>query len=60
MKKTLKRFASFITLIELFKSTQNFNFSSLKENDYIDAYFDNGENYGDDDGGGGDDDGPVY
>lgn len=28
-------------------------------NDYIDDYFDNGENYGDDDGGG-DDDEPVY
>lgn len=31
----------------------------LKDNDYIDDYFDNGENYGDDDGGG-DEEGPVY
>ena len=30
-----------------------------KGNDYVDDYFDNGENYGDDDGGG-DDDEPVY
>ena len=34
-------------------------FDYYKENDYCDAYFDNGENYGDDDGGG-DDDEPVY
>jgi hypothetical protein len=33
---------------------------NLQENDYIDAYFNNGEEDNDDDYGGGDDDGPTY
>ncbi len=42
-----------------FNFVENFVLN-FKENDYIDTYFDNGENYGDDDMGGGDDEGPVY
>ena len=34
--------------------------TKIKENDYVDTYFNNGEDYNDEDFGGGDDEGPTY
>lgn len=59
-RRKSKRYYLFKKHDDLFLTVCRLNlFPFAKDNDYIDTYFDNGEDYADDDGGG-DDEGPVY